>query len=109
MQTTETKPIRNADKPMRAALRAMAGQLEDSSLRSAIWRLLDGEKPTSADDDSKPKVLSAKEAARMLGVTVRTVGGLAKSGAVRRVKLPGRVRACGYLRASVESLLAAEG
>lgn len=108
MSTNETKPIRNADKPMRAALRAMAGQLEDPALRSAIWQLLDG-KTTSAEDDSKPKVLSGKEAARMLNVTVRTLGSLAKNGSVKRVKLPGRVRACGYLRTSVESLLAAEG
>ncbi len=55
------------------------------------------------------RVLTRAEVARRFSRTTRFVDGLGSSGALRRVKLPGRTRACGYLAEEVERLMAGEG
>jgi hypothetical protein len=56
--------------------------------------------------DVRREVLSGAEAARMLGLSPRTIWTLAKQGHLVRVQLPGRKRSFGYSRASVEKLAA---
>ncbi len=92
-----------ADKAMLAALRAMAEQLTDETTRDALVAVLDGNE-LPKPDALRQEVLSGAEAARVLGVTSRTVQALAKAGAIARAVLPGRVRGFGYMRASVEAL-----
>jgi hypothetical protein len=46
------------------------------------------------------------EASKAIGRSVRTVDELIKSGALKKVTWPGRVRAVGVTRASLEKLLA---
>ena len=50
-------------------------------------------------------VIKRKEVAQMLGRSVRLVDMLAQTNALRRVKLPGRKRACGFRQADVAALL----
>ena len=54
-------------------------------------------------------ILPRAEVARRFNRSVRFVDGLGKSGVLRRVKLPGRTRACGFLLQDVERLMAGEG
>jgi hypothetical protein len=50
-------------------------------------------------------VVKRKEVAKMLGRSVRLVDMLAQTNALRRVKLPGRKRGCGFLLADVVALI----
>jgi len=51
------------------------------------------------------RLLKRAEVAARLGVCRRTVDGLARSGALRRVVLPGRRRGAGYVEAEVIQLI----
>lgn len=51
------------------------------------------------------RILKRREVAERLGVCPRTVDGLSRSGALRRVVLPGRQRGAGYLESDVEKLI----
>ncbi len=51
------------------------------------------------------RVLKRREVAERLGMCPRTVDGLARSGALRRVILPGRQRGAGYVEADVIRLI----
>mgnify|MGYP001768298195 CR=1 FL=1 len=51
------------------------------------------------------RVLKRREVAERLGVCPRTVDGLSRSGALRRVILPGRQRGAGYSEADVVRLI----
>lgn len=57
---------------------------------------------------ASPSIISRKETAKLLNRTVRSVDDLARQGALERVRLPGRQRACGFRRADVETLIAGE-
>ena len=50
-------------------------------------------------------VVKRKEVAKMLGRSVRLVDMLAQTNALRRIKLPGRKRACGFLLSDVAALV----
>lgn len=84
------------------AISALIGQLENGKTRAALEAVLRGEELTPGP--LRQEVLSGAEAARLLGVTPRTVQALAASGAIARAVLPGRVRGFGYVRSSVERL-----
>ncbi len=56
--------------------------------------------------DIRREVLTAAEAGKVLGLSPRTIWSLAKQGHLVRAMLPGRKRAFGYSRASVEKLAA---
>ena len=90
---------------MLQALRAMAGQIQDEKTRAAIEAALDGEKPRQPDI-IKQQVVSGDEAAQILGLTRRSVQLLARAGTIAKAFLPGRRRAFGYVRESVEALAA---
>ncbi len=52
------------------------------------------------------KLIRPRAAADRLGVTTRTVFSLLRTGALTRVRLPGRTRALGIRNSEVESLIA---
>jgi hypothetical protein len=58
---------------------------------------------------AEKRILVRSEVARRFNRSLRFVDHLAKVGTLRRVKLPGRVRACGFLAEEVERLLSGEG
>ncbi len=56
-----------------------------------------------------PRIVTTATTAAMLNRSRRLVHKLASENLLVRVKLPGRVRGCGYTRESVERLLAGGG
>ncbi len=54
---------------------------------------------------SVPRLMRRREAAKLLGVTPRTVDNLAMAGALPRVKLPGRSRSVGFRESDVKALI----
>jgi hypothetical protein len=55
------------------------------------------------------RILQRAEVARRFNRSLRFVDKLAKGGILRRVKLPGRTRACGFLAVEVERVMTGEG
>ena len=52
------------------------------------------------------RCIRRNEAARLLAVSLRTVDKLAASGILKKLKLPGRTRSCGFLEGHVLALIA---
>ena len=57
---------------------------------------------------TEKRVLPRAEVARRFNRSLRFVDHLAKAGTLRRVTLPGRKRACGFLAEDVERLMTGE-
>ena len=55
------------------------------------------------------RILSRRDVAQRFNRSLRFVDHLAKAGTIRRVMLPGRQRACGFLAEEVERLMADDG
>ena len=53
----------------------------------------------------RQRCIRRREAARLLAVTLRTVDKLAASGILKKLKLPGRIRSCGFLESDVLGLI----
>jgi len=68
----------------------------------------DSETPRTIQSVEK-RILVRAEVARRFNRSLRFVDHLAKAGTIRRVKLPGRKRACGFLAEEVEKLMGGEG
>jgi len=69
----------------------------------------------NGDDDSwksdaapvvSQRCIRRDEAARLLSVSLRTVDKLAASRILKKLKLPGRTRSCGFLESDVLALIA---
>jgi hypothetical protein len=58
---------------------------------------------------TEKRILPRAEVARRFNRSLRFVDHLAKAGTLRRVRLPGRKRACGFLAEEVENLMVGEG
>jgi hypothetical protein len=54
---------------------------------------------------TEPRLVRRAEVARRLSCSLRTVDKLAASGALAKRKLPGRLRASGFLASDVDSLI----
>jgi predicted DNA-binding transcriptional regulator AlpA len=54
---------------------------------------------------TEPRLIRRGEAARRLSCSLRTVDKLASTGILPKRKLPGRIRASGFLASDLESLL----
>jgi hypothetical protein len=54
---------------------------------------------------SEPRILRRAEAAKRLGVTLRAIDKWACEGILRRIKLPGRTRACGFSERDINELI----
>lgn len=82
--------------------------MTQGKIRKAIDAMLVADNPpppmTQQADATKP-IMSAREAARLLGLTTRTVRRLAKEGHITPLKLPGRKTAFGYDGDTVRALL----
>jgi predicted DNA-binding transcriptional regulator AlpA len=61
---------------------------------------------TEAAKPTEPRMVRRSEAAQRLSVSLRTVDKLAKAGILRKRKLPGRVRASGFLESELSALIA---
>jgi hypothetical protein len=59
------------------------------------------------DSGGELRIVRRAEAARRLSCSLRTVDSLAAGGALPRRKLPGRVRASGFLASDVDALIVA--
>jgi len=57
---------------------------------------------------AEKRILVRADVARRFNRSLRFVDHLAKAGTLRRVKLPGRKRACGFLADEVERLMTGE-
>ena len=75
--------------------------------RTAIVAAIRNHGQTTGRTDAAPaaRLLKRGEVAARLGVCRRTVDGLSRSGALRRVVLPGRQRGAGYVEADVVRLI----
>ena len=70
--------------------------------------------PTEHNKPNGPRIYPRREAARLAGRSLRWIDSIARRGLVRRVKLPGSIRACGIRGDDLERLIesatvAAEG
>lgn len=74
-------------------------------MRDKLEAVLNGEEPQQPDA-IRQQVVSGDEAARILNLTRRSVQLLARAGNISKAFLPGRKRAFGYTRSSVELLAA---
>lgn len=91
---------------IRAVLKADATLTAES--RRDILRAIDnaGRHPPLVDATAVgDNVVKRKDVAKILGRSVRLVDMLAQTNALRRVKLPGRKRSCGFCQADVAALL----
>jgi hypothetical protein len=70
---------------------------------------LDTQAKTAPLPDAAPRVIRRKEAARRFACCVRVIDRLAQEGKLKRVRLPGRVRAAGFLESEINQLIAANG
>lgn len=77
--------------------------------RTAILSSIKNHGQTTGRTDAAPaaRVLKRAEVAARLGCCARTVDGLSRSGALRRVLLPGRKRGAGYIEADIVRLIEA--
>jgi hypothetical protein len=78
----------------RARLVAMLRNGDDESLKQDAAPVI------------RQRCIRRDEAARLLAVTLRTVDKLAASGILKKLKLPGRIRSCGFLECDVLALIA---
>lgn len=55
--------------------------------------------------NSEPRLVRRAEAARRLGCSLRLVDRLAQDGVLQKRKLPGRLRAAGFLQSDLDALI----
>lgn len=54
---------------------------------------------------TEKRILRRPEVARRMSVGLRTIDKWAKEGILRKMKLPGRKRACGFLSSEIDALM----
>ena len=92
---------------IRSALRADPHACPaDRARLLAVVRTGGGPQPKTAPPETGPRILARAEVARRLAKTTRFVDRLAQQGVLKKVRLPGRVRAAGFLESDVNALLA---
>lgn len=74
-----------------------------AAVMESALALLDNKTPEQAPAD---RLLRRGEVARRLGCTPRTIDALGRSGALKRVTLPGRKRGAGFSELAVAALVA---
>lgn len=62
-----------------------------------------------AVQEEADRIIRAREAAKMLSCSTRTIGTLAKSGHLKRAFLPGRKQGAGFKLSDVKALIAGAG
>ena len=97
----------NNQKSMLAAIAALVGQLNAGPVREELEAALrGGPRHKAKPDEIRQEIVSGREAAVILNCTKRSVGNFAREGLIVPLRLPGRHRAVGYTRQSVERLAA---
>ena len=66
------------------------------------------EQKPAPEISTEPRLIRRSEVARRLSCSLRTVDNLSMSGALEKKKLPGRIRAAGFLASDVDALILAE-
>lgn len=97
---------------VRAMLKAdpSLAPLDRARIMSAVRNHGRGEPRETVEAPTREsRVLPRAEVARRFNRSLRFVDKLAVQGVLRRVKLPGRLRACGFLAEEVERVMAGEG
>jgi hypothetical protein len=80
--------------------------LTPANRASLLALLRDGPPAAKAEAaPNEPRLIRRAETARCLSCSLRTVDKLAASGALKKRKLPGRVRASGFLASDVAALI----
>jgi hypothetical protein len=77
-------------------------------VQALIDRILDGQhepEPGGPTPQRIPQIVRRAEAARLLGVAIRTIDAWAAAGILRRVMLPGHRRGSGFCLADIETLI----
>lgn len=64
-----------------------------------------GAAPAESKKPNGPRIYPRREAARLAGRSLRWIDSIARRGLVRRVKLPGSIRACGIRADDLERLI----
>lgn len=79
--------------------------------RARLLALLrdNGKPDTPEPTATEPRIIRRLEAARRLGCSVRAVDRWSAAGILRKVTLPGRVRAAGFRESDIAALIAGEG
>jgi predicted DNA-binding transcriptional regulator AlpA len=62
-------------------------------------------KTAAATPNAGPKILRRKQAAKLYECSVRLIDRLAQQGFLKKVRLPGRTRAAGFLESDIEALI----
>jgi hypothetical protein len=84
----------------------MAPKVAQARAVAAAVAVLEGKAVKSeAGERAAAAVARRGDVARRLGVSLRTVDSLLASGALRRVRLPGRARGVGVLASSVDDVI----
>jgi len=61
---------------------------------------------TKQSEEVRPdRILRRAECARRMAVTPRTIDNLARTGALKRIRLPGRTRGAGFRERDIENLI----
>ncbi len=95
---------------IKALLRADPGLTPADRARILAMIRNHGKEPEKAREVAAEKqILTREDVARKFHRSLRFVDGLGKGGVLRRVKMPGRIRACGFLAEEVERVMAGEG
>ncbi len=74
--------------------------------RIRILTQMQNHKKTLESMTTESRIIRRAEAARRLGCSLRTIDNLACCGALNRIRLPGRIRACGFRLSEIEALIA---
>jgi predicted DNA-binding transcriptional regulator AlpA len=85
---------------VRAILRADAS-LSDEQRGVMLKAMKHGGEQAPTRNEPR-RILRRREAAALLGRSVRTIDEWARVGLIRKVRLPGRARACGFSSAELE-------
>jgi hypothetical protein len=92
---------------IRAALKADPNpSAADRARLLAMMRTGSEPQTKSAPPDTGPRILRRKQAAdRLGGRSLRWIDRLAQQGVLKKVKMPGRKRGCGFLESDINALL----
>ena len=93
---------------IKAVLRAdpSVREPERKRLLALLRKPADAKEPEQPRAQITPRIVKRSEAAQLLGnCSLRMVDRLAQSGTLKKVKLPGRTRACGFLEEDLRALM----
>ena len=88
-----------------AALIRSDATIEPRARTRLLALIKSGGTPPETNRPTGPRIYHRREAARLAGRSLRWVDSIARRGLVRRVRMPGNIRAVGILAADLEKLI----